>query len=252
MFLFKIIVTLSGVYWIFISMLNEGPILIAPEDKKAISKYLNDINRYAKELFKHKSEINGNELANLLNIKSNELKSNQFPFSIDYRFSGENIAEFGNDPPSITISIAAFTNWKDYWTKDTELRYCSNINFKGIASVFLHEFVHYIQFVKRQENSGFYDLPNNWNVKPKYYKRGWEQQAHAIQYLEQLKQELKYKKPEDTLSHLRKLGVIHSSELNKLKQTDYKSWKAIMKQAIMTAMADIEEGEPLPWQTKPT
>ena len=51
------------------------------------------------------------------------------------------------------------------------------------------------------------------------------------------------------LSSLRKLGVLHREDLQALKKTDYKSWKAIMKNAIMAAVADIKDGEPLPWQT---
>ena len=91
-------------------------------------------------------------------------------------------------------------------------------------------------------------MPTNWSHKDKYYKIPWEQQAHAIAYLERLRQELKIKRPEAMLSQLRKLGVIHQEDLHDLKKSDYKSWKAIMKNAIMAAVSDVEEGKPLPWQ----
>lgn len=229
-------------------MINEGAILIDPADKAAISKYLNDMNKYAQSLFKPKNKIECIELADLLYSKSHELAANKFPFYIAYNFGGKNAAEYINDPPTITINIAPFTNWKDYWTLNSETKYCLSIDFKKIASAFLHEFIHHIQDIRRQEDSGHYELPMDWNEKPKYYKRGWEQQAHAIEYLEKLKQELNIKKPEALLSQLRKLGVLHKEDLHALKKSDYKSWKAIMKQAVMATITDLEHGKKLPWQ----
>ena len=122
------------------------------------------------------------------------------------------------------------------------------IDFKSLAVSFLHEFIHYVQDVLRKEKSGDYPPITKWGERGKYYKRPWEQQAYGIAYLEQLKQKLRTSDPKKLLNSLRSLGILHNKDLHDLKTSDYDSWKSIMKQAIMAAIADIKEGEPLPWQ----
>lgn len=205
------------------------------------------MSKYAASLFTKEQEIESGDLSVALTRKSIEIS--KFPFDIDYSFGGKNSGEFTNDPPTITINLAASCKWKLGRDKyGDEAKLCYDIDFRTVGIIFFHEFVHYIQYIRRTEANGHYKLPLDWANPKKYYKRGWERQAYAIQYLEQLKQELNYKKPEEILSSLRKLGLTHHNVLNTLKKTDYKSWKAIMKNAIVTAMADVKEGKPLPWQ----
>jgi hypothetical protein len=241
--------------------INEGAILIDPADKAAISKYLNAMNKYAISLFKYVGDdgyersdfIESEKLTDLLQTKSLELSDN-FSFRILYYFKVKTAIKgrYDKDNNCIMINLALHSDF-NIWRSGFDRRFnIISINFKTLGVTFLHEFVHYIQNTLRKEKSGDYELPADWSDKDKYMKRPWEQQAHAIAYLEQLKQELNIKKPEALLSQLRKLGVLHKEDLHALKKSDYKSWKAIMKQAIMATVADLKDGKKLPWQTKPS
>jgi hypothetical protein len=237
--------------------INEGAILIDPADKAEISKYLNAMNKYAISLFKQKNsngdEIGGfvdsDKLIDLLQSKSLEL-SDKFSFKILYYFKVKSAIKGAYDNNCIMINLALHSDF-NIWRSGLERQFnIISVNFKSIAITFLHEFIHHIQDALRKEKQGDYELPSDWSHKDKYMKRPWEQQAHAIAYLEQLKQELNIKKPEALLSQLRKLGVLHKEDLHALKKSDYKSWKAIMKQAIMACVADLKDGKKMPWQTK--
>lgn len=232
--------------------INEGMIVIAPEDKKLLSKYLNDMNKYVNKVLDDISIRDNNkfitckEMKKLIQSYSDKI-STPFPFLIEYIIDFKNklsAASFNHHYNTIRINLAYSMEYSH--TSIGSL--CNNIDFKKIGITFIHEFIHYIQFILRYEKEGDYNISNDWNNKSKYWKRPWEQQAWAATYLEKLKQELKIKKPEKMLSQLRKMGVLHDNDLNKLKTSDYKSWKAIMKNAIALAMADVEEGKPLPWQ----
>ena len=238
-------------------MISEGTILIAPEDRQDISKYLNSMNRYAKGLFRQ-VDADGNEksifidsdkLIDLLQEKSVEL-ADHFNFRIVYYFKLKSAikGKYDKDNNSIEINLALHSHFAIWRNGLDRIFKVSSVNFKSVGVTFIHEFIHFIQSTLRKEKSGDYEIPLDWSNKDKYLKRPWEQQAHAIAYLEQLKHELKTKKPEVLLSQLRKLGLIHKEELDALKKSDYKSWKRIMKQIIMAAVADVERGKKLPWQ----
>lgn len=231
-------------------MLNEGAILINPEDKKDISKYINGMNKYTKSLFRQVDPygyeksifIDSEELLKALQSKSDEI-SGQFRFMVKYYFNSRSNADgkYIQEEECIYINIALHSQYAR-WAN--EVYKIGGINFKTIAVTFLHEFVHYIQDTLRKEKSGDYTITR----AKSYLKRPWEQQAKAIGYLEHLKQELRIADPKRILSQLRKLGLLHHSDLHDLKTSDYKSWKVIMKNAIMVAIADIKDGQPLPWQ----
>lgn len=240
-------------------MITEGAILINTDDKKDISKYLNSMNKYAKSLFQQKNAegydisgfVDSDKLEDFLQNKSLDL-SNNFNFRILYYFKPKSAIKgyYDKDNNCIAINLALHSQFAIWRNGLDRVFKVSQVNFKSIGITFLHEFVHYIQHSLRKEKQGDYELPSDWSHKDKYMKRPWEQQAQAIGYLEQLKSELKIKKPEALLSQLRKLGVLHNEDLNALKKSDYKSWKSIMKQAIMATISDIEDGKKLPWQTK--
>jgi hypothetical protein len=227
-------------------MLNEGHISIAPEDEKIIRTYLNDMEKYAAGI---QFPIDTNSLTKLMQEASDKLKSNKFPFTILYLFSyDKTFGEFDANKQSIQINLFMHGKCRFDFSKRPQQILFYSLDFKKISITFIHEFIHFIQSVMRAEKSGNYKISKDWNDPKKYWKRSWEQQAYAISYLEKLKQELKIKKPEEILNQLRKMGVLHDSDLHKLKKTDYKSWKSIMKNAIMTTISDIEDGKPLPWQ----
>jgi len=239
-------------------MINEGAILIDAEDKKEISNYLNAMNKYAKSLFAQTNSeghsisgfVDSEKLVDLLQAKSLDLVDN-FNFRVLYYFTPKSAIKgrYDKDNNCIMINLALHSQFAIWRSGFDRIFKVSSIDFKSLGITFLHEFIHYIQVALRKEKTGDFELPNNWSDKDKYMKRPWEQQAHAIAYLERLRQDLKIKSPHAMLSQLRKLGVIHQEDLHDLKQKDFKSWKAVMKNAIMAAVADVEEGKPLPWQT---
>lgn len=226
-------------------LLIEGVISIHPKDKLAIDKYISEMNRACNVLIKqHNYSIEGNELAEELQKISNKLKSNKFPFNIQYDFS-RGLASGYYDKKSNTIGIVLRESSK--WNIEKMVvsnkkykRYmCYSVNWEHIASTFMHEFSHYIQHIYRTEKQGHYDLPTNWSTN-NYFKRGWERQAHAIGYLERLRKSFDLKTPKELLYWLKKSGLVTSELLHDLKTSDPRSWKAIMKQAAMTALADME------------
>jgi hypothetical protein len=183
-----------------------------------------------------------------LNRISDELKSNKFPFHIKYVFfGGKRRGWYEKDTNTIVLVVSQASEWK--WNLVGTGKYARTtykiygVDFSKIENILIHEFVHYIQNVYRTEKSGKYNIPSEWESPKKYFKWGWEQQAHALEYLKQLKQELNTKKPEEILAKLKNSGLSNSVNLDKLKQSDYKSWKAIMKQAIMATIADIEDNK---------
>ena len=63
------------------------------------------MSKYAASLFTKEQEIESGDLSVALTRKSIEIS--KFPFDIDYSFGGKNSGEFTNDPPTITINLAA-------------------------------------------------------------------------------------------------------------------------------------------------
>ena len=223
--------------------INEGAILLHKQDKDELSKYLKDMDRLInKQYLDIKKPVDADVLIDYMNKTSDVLMA-KHPFKIEYVFySGKTSGFYTKD--KITLVVSKVCRWRIQGIKTGDKPFifkCYNVNFDKLSSTLIHEFVHWIQDVYRREKSGDYELPSDWSIPGKYYKRGWEQQAFALGYLEQLKKELNIKKPEEILSQLKKMGVLHNDDLNKLKKSDYKSWKAIMKQAIMATMADIKE-----------
>jgi hypothetical protein len=229
--------------------INEGTIKINPSDEKDISKYVNDMDSIVKQHFQKVQYTDMVEIfISYLNRISDELKSNKFPFHIKYVFfGGKRRGWYEKDTNTIVLVVSQASEWK--WNLVGTGKYARTtykiygVDFSKIENILIHEFVHYIQNVYRTEKSGKYNIPSEWESPKKYFKWGWEQQAHALEYLKQLKQELNTKKPEEILAKLKNSGLSNSVNLDKLKQSDYKSWKAIMKQAIMATIADIEDNK---------
>jgi GNAT superfamily N-acetyltransferase len=223
--------------------INEGAILIHQKDKAAISKYLKDMDVAVTEYFtKNKYGVESDDLVNFLQHTSDDLSSNKFSFNIKYIFKGGKAAGYyDKDTKTIIIVVSAFCHWEFGFNSSYQQIYrCWSMDFKKVSSTFIHEFVHYIQDIYRQEKNGNYELPKNWSHPEKYYKQGWERQAHALQYLEKLRKEFGIKSSKDLLKHLQRSGLLQNPDLNKLKKTDYDSWKAIMKQAIMATSANLK------------
>jgi len=113
------------------------------------------------------------------------------------------------------------------------------INYSKVVSAFAHEFIHYKQHMIAKQHG----QPLLLSKKP-YFKQPFEQQAWAVEYLELLRQNLPKLSAADILERLKRLGVVNHPDLINLKKSDYKSWKSIMKNIIVTALQDLKQQEP--------
>jgi hypothetical protein len=116
----------------------------------------------------------------------------------------------------------------------------SGVKYDELTATLMHEYAHYKQDMKvRSKQYGRMLV----HVEPKniaaYFQNPIEQHAWAVGYLEKLKAKAKVSKPEEVLASLRSVGLLHDPQIHALKNTDYDSWKAIMKHAIRTAMHDL-------------
>ena len=114
-----------------------------------------------------------------MNQISDELPSNKFPFKIGYisMVAKPMDSIFDN---KITIIVGGSCKYRIGYDKiDSRMLFnIYSVDFKKISSTFVHEFTHYIQDIYRKEKQGDYQIPTDWSDKEKYYKWGWEQQAH--------------------------------------------------------------------------
>lgn len=226
---------------IFITMLNEGMIKITPSEKNAIKRYFSQLLRYINKQFVGEEgrtvAIDSYNVVSLLNDYSNEI--NPFPFKIKYFFSASrDNAYYSHDSETISINLHGSVDYNRTLYGD----FIFGVKPNELFLSFIHEFVHYKQDISRKSKSGDkYKLPTDWNDKEKYWARPWENQAWAAQYIEYLRDKMKIKDPKKILGQLKKMGVLHNPDLNRLKKTDLHAWKRIMKNAIMYALQGSEK-----------
>jgi len=221
--------------------LNEGVISLHPDEYKIVMRYIDGMRKNVNKVIDKKGYILKSDVYRVCNTISNKISKNKFQFSIVYgRCTLNNTAGwYMQNSNTIGIDVMKFCKWKEDFRHGEEANTCISIDFDKVAETLIHEITHHIQSETRKEKSGEYQLPQDWNAPKKYYKRGWEQQAHAMQYLEQLKYKFNIKTPVELLKHLKLTGLIHNTNLQNLKKTDYKAWKAVMKQAILGAISNI-------------
>jgi len=157
-------------------------------------------------------------------------------------------AEYHEQYVTIYINLAWFAT-RMYDAEADKLKLFSGnvikrINYAKMVPAFAHEFVHYKQHQvgakSRGSDSGNYIHSSQ---KP-YFMQPFEQQAWAVEYLEFLRQSLPKMDAKTVLDRLKRLGVVDHTDLSDLKKTDYKAWKSIMKNIIVTALQDLKQQEP--------
>lgn len=221
-------------------MLEEGTIALHKDDRKSIDRYIGDMRKGLDGFIKNRGYIIGNDAYNVAQRISDNLASNKFPFKVVYR-SGDDLGSYDKTRNELSITIGRLCTWElGHDEKYGTVYKCKKINYDLLREVFIHEFTHYVQDVYRIEKSGEYKLPSDWAEPGKYFKQGWEQQAHGIGHREKIQNVLKTKNPENILKFLKDKGLAATPALQQLKKTDYASWKAIMKQAVMNVLADVK------------
>lgn len=213
--------------------LHEGIIQFSNEEASALKEYLTKMGRKSRDILKN-GQIKLLDFYTLIQTYSNSI--NKLGVKIEFKMMhGTTDGEYNKNTKTILINITNVCNLNlsgfVYVTKfDTHL----------LGEIIVHEYVHFKQDALRNKNQGKYELPLDYN-DASYWKQPWELQAQAAEYLQYLKGRLNYTDPSDIVNNLRKLGVLHDRDLNRLKRTDLKAWKRVMKNAIMMTLAQNKE-----------
>ena len=238
--------------------IQEEKISLTPEERGDILAYF----RRVKTVVDNMVPDSGSRIASFLNsdLMLNKLRGKFSPVPVSFYFDVKDQRKgLYENPPNqkIWLNIAAFSAREFDQSKGIFLPVRERVlklNYSKMVAVFAHEWVHYKQetmkrnatFTKRVKSDklGTKDNYKGLVSKKSYMLQPFEQQAWAVEYLELLKQNLPTLKPMDILVRLKRLGVVDHEDLKDLKKTDYKAWKAIMKNIIVTALQDLKQQEP--------
>lgn len=231
--------------------INEGIILFSELEQEKLKKYFSKMNSFAQDMF----NIMGNDgykktqsMPYLETIKRLQIYSdsiNDLGVKIKFVFGGFVLNGY-YDNGIIFLNLRGIADWNlNRRTLEISIH---KIEMPLFREVVIHEYIHYKQDVLRRAKQGEYKISPKYSDT--YWKQPWEHQAYAGEYLEKLKNKLSRKSPRELLKNLRRLGFERNSSLDKLKKTDYKSWKRVMKNAIMMTMANMPDDAELPWQKK--
>lgn len=228
---------------IFIGMLSEGVIKIKPKERESLRSYVSSLKAFVKKILENGpmpaipflQELNS-EFAPRWRYKvAKHLRT------IDYEFDkNKRNGSYTNDGEWITLNLYYLALAK----AGKEGILIAGLDYDKLIPILLHEFAHYKQDMKlRSKQYGrLLQYTDHPNLKS-YFRDPGERQAWAIGHVEKLRRQMNSAKPEDILMQLRKVGLLDDPHLQALKQSDYDSWKSIMKNAVMTALHDINQGK---------
>ncbi len=222
-------------------MLSEAIIKISPKDRENLFNYIRALKRVTTQLLKNGAIPYSTVLQELNEFSSRWDSKVAKNLRIRYEYiRGKYKGQYIQDGTTINMNLTAFVKVNSNGTEATIV----SIDILGMVPIFFHEFMHYKQDMKiRSKHFGHYLQALDHKDFKSYFQDPQERQAWAIQYLEYLRQNMKITKPEEVLSQLKKMGLLHDKDLNNLKNTDYASWKAIMKNIVVTALRDLKTSE---------
>lgn len=219
-------------------MIYEGVINIPVKEEKDINAFIVDIsNFYNKNLGGY---VNKSDTAVCSAIKqyANEISSKHHLDKIFWRFvyEVENVNKAGYIPKYNEI----FINLVFCVKKPKERLGGQAIDFNTVTVFIYHEWVHYKQDIHVQKKhskgiglGGFFDMYN----KTAYHDIKWEQMALARQEIEWIKQRIRKVKPDEVMKWLREWGLMSDPGVIKLKNSNPKAYKRILKYAFMYILA---------------
>lgn len=224
-------------------MLSEGVIKIKPKEREALRSYVQSLRLFVKKTLKNGpvppmsflQELHANFIPKWRYKVAKHLRM------IDYDYNkNRKHGEYMNDGETITLNLYYLANAK----VGNNGVLITDIDYDKLIPILLHEFAHYKQDMKIRSNRYGRMLQNMDHPDLKsYFQNPKERQAWAIAHVETLRRMINTAKPEDILMRLRKIGLLDNPHLQALKQSDYDSWKSIMKNAVMTALHDLNQGK---------
>lgn len=219
-------------------MLSEAMIKISSKDRANLSSYIHALNSIVSKLLKSGGMPYPTVLQELNEFSSKWDTKVAKNLKIRYEYiRDKRKGQYFQEWTTININLTHFVKVKP----STPDPYIISMDVVDMAAILFHEFTHYKQDMKiRSKHFGRYLQALGHKDFKSYLKNPRERQAWAIQYVEFLRRKMKIAKPEEILGQLRKMGLLHDATLNNLKSSDYDSWKAIMKNAVMTALHDLE------------
>jgi hypothetical protein len=222
-------------------MLHEGMIKIPPKEREKIKDFFRGLKKVADAAIKA-PESNHWKVWEAMKDYARQWtgkfgKRKNLQIYIDWA-KDRKFGEYDASMPWIVLNLRNFSTVRPL-TKDAFK--VESINFNKMVSIFYHELVHQYQDVLSMRHKGKrHSLnPGYADKESTYYSEPWEQQAWASQYVEELRLALKKTTPEQIFSHLKHSGFLNNPTLQKLKETDFNSWKKMMKNAVMWVVADM-------------
>lgn len=151
-------------------------------------------------------------------------KTNQFPYiTFYYDESSKEYAYYHRkNPHDININLAPLS-FRDQ-------KKIKNVIWGKVKAKIIHEWIHKKQYIRGGATGA--DAQQHWE----YFNQPREMMPWAAMEVEELKSLLRTADPDRILRILKRLGLTDPS-LKKLKQTNHKSWRRIMKNAILYALA---------------
>lgn len=222
-------------------MLSEATIQIKPSERKKLEEYVRNLSRFVNALFQPGMPIDANALCQELNAFSKRGMITP-KLSVKFDFNGKRSANGEYHPDWESIKINLYRMVKARLIGPDKYAIVS-VNYPLLISVLIHEFIHYKQDMKVRSKQYGRFLPFRQHVagSSTYFKDPDERQAWAAQYLEYIKRQLNVNKPEEAIDFLRRMGVNLDPRLADLKDTDYASWKRIMRNAAMMALYNAKQ-----------
>lgn len=220
-------------------MLSEIMIKINPKDRINLSNYVRALKAFTTKLLKAGAMPYPTFLqeVNEFSSKWDTKIGKNLRIRYEYRQAKQK-GQYVQEWETITMNLLYFVKVRPTSTDPAII----SIDILAMTPVLFHEFTHYKQDMKiRSKHFGRYLQALGHDDFKSYFRDPQERQAWAEQYLEFLRTQMKIKKPEEILSQLRKMGLLHDAALNNLKKSDYDSWKAIMRHAIRSAIQELEK-----------
>ena len=235
--------------------INEGILKIPPEQKEKLRDFYGSLKSQVQALEKD-GKIPLFEMMRVVkSFEDFDLSANpraRLSIRSFYDYNSDTVggiiwADYRN--AVIVINIPRYSTVEKVLHPDEIVKYgnavITHFNWPDFLSTLVHETVHFLQQTSDPDKT-----PVTLATPRKSYMRNpFEQQAWAIAYLEGMKEKLGNADPNLILRSLRQHGVIDDDDLKDLKGRNLKAWKGVMKQAIMSAMAELEGTGKLPWQT---
>ena len=226
-------------------MLSEGTIIIPEKERQQVYAYVAALKDFLTPIFATKP-VPAMPLIRELNSEfspkwNQKIAKNLLGISYEYD-KNKRAGSYSNDWQRISLNLF-YLGYARAGAGGSIL--LSGVNYDELTAVLMHEVAHYKQDMKlRSRQYGRTLLHTEPKDLAAYFKNPIEQHAWAVGYLEKLKARMKTSSPMEILTKLRQVGLLHDPAIHALKDSDYDTWKAIMKHAVMTALHDLEREKP--------